>query len=302
METISTSYIQKIITPRPRTMHKGHAGRILIAAGSKGMMGAAVLAARGALYSGGGLVRMAIPENQFSILQTAVPEAMCVERSEVAGTAGEYDAVCIGPGIGVSEETAEFTEALMEECRKPVLLDADGINCLCRYKGLDKIRERAERNIPTVVTPHPGEADRMLSALGAGSYRQLGREECAGIIAAELNAVVVLKGADTIVADGFSAEDRLNPYMMTNPTGNPGMATGGSGDVLSGIITSLLAQKNIGTDPGKNSGASPMEAAAAGVFIHGLSGDIAAENVGEYGMTAADIADAVSAAFRAVCE
>ena len=299
METITTKFVQNIITERPRAMHKGQAGRVLIIAGSKGMMGAAVLAARGALYSGAGLVKVAIPEDQFLIMQTTVPEAMCVDRKTIAKETEStvnasfesyahseldiYDAICIGPGLGVSRESADLVKIVLQSYKGPIVVDADAINCLCKYDGLYLTGENM------IITPHPGEAGRILDRLRLGKYADYDREACIIKINSATGAVILLKGADTLVTDGAG--------VLRNPTGNPGMATGGSGDVLSGIITSLLAQKTIGPE---GHGVSPVEAASAGAFVHGLAGDIAAENVGEYGMTAADIADAVSVAFKEI--
>ncbi|MGX8774180.1 MAG: NAD(P)H-hydrate dehydratase [Bacillota bacterium] len=282
MKQITTDYVQNIITPRPADMHKGQAGRVLIIAGSRGMAGAAVLAARGALYSGAGLVKVSVPEELFSILQISVPEAMCIDRDEAAkADLGVYDALCIGPGIGTGEDAMSLLYRVMNDWDGPLVIDADGINCLCRYGALAEIRNRGG---VTVFTPHPGEAGRMLEALGSGSYRELGREGTAAALAAATGAIVLLKGAETLISDGEET--------YANPTGNPGMATGGSGDVLSGMITSLLAQKHLDADH--------VERVNAAAFLHGLAGDIAAENIGEYGMTSADIADAVAAAFNAL--
>ena len=282
MKQITTDYVQSIITPRPANLHKGQAGRVLIIAGSRGMAGAAVLAARGALYSGAGLVKVSVPDELFNILQISVPEAMCIDRQEAAkADLNIYDAICIGPGIGTGEDAMSLLYRVVSDYSGPLVIDADGINCLCRYGELAEIKNRAGA---TVFTPHPGEADRMLESLGFDSYKELGREGTAAGLAAATGAIVLLKGSETLIADG---EDTY-----ANPTGNPGMATGGSGDVLSGIITSLLAQKHLE--------AAPADRVCAAAFLHGLAGDIAAENIGEYGMTSADIADAVAAAFNAL--
>ena len=282
MKQITTDYVQNIITPRPADMHKGQAGRVLIIAGSRGMAGAAVLAARGALYSGAGLVKVSVPDELFNILQISVPEAMCIDRQEAAkADLNIYDAICVGPGIGTGEDAMSLLYRVISDYSGPLVIDADGINCLCRYGELTEIKSRAG---VTVFTPHPGEANRMLESLGFDSYKELGREGTAAGLASATGAVVLLKGSETLISDGE------NTY--ANPTGNPGMATGGSGDVLSGIITSLLAQKHLEADP--------MDRVCAAAFLHGLAGDIAAENIGEYGMTSADIADAVAAAFNAL--
>ena len=271
MKQITTDYVQYIITPRPADLHKGQAGRVLIIAGSRGMAGAAVLASRGALYSGAGLVKVSVPDELFNILQISVPEAMCIDREEAAkADLSVYDAICIGPGIGTGEDAMSLLYRVMSDYSGPMVIDADGINCLCRYGALGEIKQREGI---TVFTPHPGEANRMLDSLGFGSYKELGREGTAAALAAATGAIVLLKGPETLVSDGE------NTYV--NPTGNPG-----------GIITSLLAQKHLSADQ--------VDRVNAAAFLHGLAGDIAAENIGEYGMTSADIADAVAAAFNAL--
>ena len=286
MKQITTEFVENIIIDRPYDMHKGQAGRVLIIAGSKGMAGAAVLATRGALYSGAGLVKVSVPDELFNILQISVPEAMCIDRVEAAkADLSVYDAICIGPGLGVSEESMKLIYRVMTEYTGPLVIDADGINCLCKYGGLVEIKSRDD---VTVFTPHPGEATRMLDAFGLKSCRELGREKAVTELAAKTGAIVLLKGAPTLICDGTA--DNLE--IRENPTGNPGMATGGSGDVLSGMITSLLAQKQLDAAPGKR--------VCSAAFLHGLAGDIAAENIGEYGMTSADIADAVASAFQAL--
>lgn len=283
---ITTEFVRGVITDRPVDMHKGQAGRILIIAGSRGMAGAAVLSARGALYSGAGLVKVSVPDELFTILQISVPEAMCINREEAAKTElNIYDAICMGPGIGTDEDAMALLYRVLTDYQGPLLLDADGINCLCKYHGFEKVKKR---DGITVFTPHPGEAGRMLHTLDLGTYKELGREETAAALSKATGAIVLLKGAMTLIADGAADETEL----FENPTGNPGMATGGSGDVLSGIITSLLGQKHLNADP--------MERVCAAAFLHGLAGDIAAENIGEYGMTSADIADAVAAAINAL--
>ena len=283
---ITTEYVRSVITDRPADMHKGQAGRVMMIAGSKGMAGAAVLSARGALYSGAGLVKVSVPDELFNILQISVPEAMCINREEAAKTdLNIYDAICMGPGIGTEEDAMALLFRVLNDYRGPLVLDADGINCLCKYNGFEEARKR---DGVTVFTPHPGEAGRMLHALDLGTYKELGREKTAEELAKGTGSIVLLKGATTLIAEGDA--DGIELY--ENPTGNPGMATGGSGDVLSGIITSLLGQKHLE--------AAPIERVCAAAFLHGLAGDIAAENIGEYGMTSADIADAVAAAINAL--
>ncbi len=289
MKKIELKEIEKIIKPRPSDMHKGQAGRVLIIAGSKGMAGAAVLAARGCLYSGAGLLKVAVPDELFNILQISVPEAMCVERNNLCAcrsgsgnNALDYDAIAIGPGIGIYEENIKCLELLLSAYEGPLIIDADGINCLCKYGNVERLRDR---NGVTVLTPHPGEADRILRAIGADNAKD--REETVRIIASQTGAITLLKGEGTLIASPDPDET-----VYINTTGNPGMATGGSGDVLTGMMASLMAQKHLD--------AVAIERVKAAAFIHGLAGDIAAENVGEYGMTAADIADAVSVAFKGI--
>lgn len=312
-EEITSEYVRKVLKDRPVNIHKGDAGRVLIVAGSEGMAGAAVLAARGALYSGAGLVKICVPRDLFGILQTAVPEAMCVPRDH--DDFKQYDAVAIGSGLGVSEENYRLVENIMLSYRGPIVIDADGLNCLAEYakaptadagvtKELSTIPTEMSSIIPemirnrkgvTILTPHPGEADRLLKAMGQYGYKALGREKSARVLAEITNAVVLLKGAGTLIATNSGRaynveQDEVNLKMYVNPTGNPGMATGGSGDVLTGIILSLLAQKYLK--------ATPMQAVLTAAYIHGMAGDLSADNIGEYGMTAADIADSVSAILK----
>ena len=270
---ITLEYVNTVIKERPEDVHKGQCGRVLIIAGSEGMAGAAVLATRGALKSGAGLVKAAVPKPLFTILQTAVPQATCTDVSE--GFSREmmdgYGAVAIGPGLGVDESKYLLIKDILRYYNGTVVLDADGINCMCRFdKGLQHL---SERKLPVVLTPHPGEGDRLLAALGGGSVKDKGRRAAAEEISVRTGAVVLMKEQGTYI----------------NTTGNPGMATGGSGDVLTGVIAALAA-----------SGAEPFAAAAAGAFIHGLAGDIAAEKYGQWGMTSLEIEESLPAAFKRV--
>ena len=277
---ITLEYVNTVIKERPRDIHKGQCGRVLIAAGSTGMAGAAVLAARGALKSGAGLVTAAVPGDLFVILQTAVPQATCMDISGILSSRSLdiYGAIAAGPGMGVDEKNYDFIRGILREYSGPVILDADGLNTLCRFDdGLKSIRERRH---PVVLTPHPGEADRLLAALGEESIRTSGRTKAAETIAQRTGAIVLLKGAGTLVT-------MYNEGTYINTTGNPGMATGGSGDVLTGVIAALAAY-----------GADAFDAAKTGAFIHGMAGDIAAERQGEWGMTSVDIEEALPAAFK----
>lgn len=279
---ITLEYVNTVIKERPVDIHKGQCGKVLIVAGSAGMAGAAVMAAGGALKSGAGLVKIAAPKELFVILQTAVPQATCMDVSEgfSEGSLDIYGAVAVGPGLGVEKSRYLLIKDILKYYNGTVVLDADGINCICEYdKGLQCLRERKH---PVVLTPHPGEAGRLLEALGEKSIAELGRSGAAEIISRRTGAIVLLKGAGTVVTS-----DRQGTYI--NTTGNPGMATGGSGDVLTGVIASLVS-----------SGIDPFDAARSGAFMHGLAGDIAAGIYGQWGMTAAEIENSLPAAFKQV--
>lgn len=259
---ITKEFVQTIIEKREREIHKGDCGRILIVAGSHGMAGAAILAATAALRTGSGLVQVAIPKELFPIVQVGIPEATCLERDLRNLDLSLYDAIAVGPGLGQSDESIDAVKYLLANYDGKMVLDADGLNILAYNNLFDLIKNK--ENI--VITPHMGEARRLLGHLKEG------RKETAIELYNKTKAITVLKGHATVVAT-----DNEKTYI--NTTGNPGMATAGSGDVLTGIITSLLGQ-----------GKSAKEAALAGVFVHGLAGDLAAETVGEYGLIAGDIA------------
>ena len=278
---ITLEFVNTVIRERPRDVHKGQCGRVLIVAGSMGMAGAAILSARGALKSGAGLVKTAVPGEIMGILQTAVPQATCMPLEKISLPDLEiYDAVAVGPGLGVDEGSYLITEKILRKYEGPVIIDADGLNGLCVYgESRDML---GKRKGPVIMTPHPGEGNRLLKALGEGSIEELGREAAALKISEKTGATVLLKGADTVV----TARGQVT---YINTTGNPGMATGGSGDVLTGVIAALAA-----------SGAGAPEAAAAGAFVHGMAGDIAAERLGQRGMTSEDIAEALPEAFKRI--
>ncbi len=322
-------YIKEMIQPRPADAHKGTCGRVLLVCGSVGMAGAAVLCAKAALKSGAGLVSIGAPREIFPILQTAVPEAMCVERetlTEKETDLNRYDCIAAGPGLGLGRQKYQLIEHLLFSYRGPLVLDADGINALCVYgrapqrqtymgtaatedtdafdipRRMSSILPEvtARRKAPVILTPHPGEANRLLDSLGQKTYRALGREKTAEVLAKETGAIVVLKGPSTLVAAANTAaygagNAAAEPDVFVNTTGNPGMATGGSGDVLTGVVAALAAY-------GRSAGLAmtPMDAARTAVYIHGLAGDIAAGKVGEIGMTSMDIAQALAEAFRQI--
>ena len=291
---ISAELVQNIIRKRKREIHKGHCGRILLVAGSEGMMGAAVLSCRSALRSGGGLVQLAVPNELFPVAQVAVPEATCRPRSFSAGDLARYDAVAVGPGLGTDRESVETVRCLLEGYEGNLVLDADALNVIAEPGNhlMDLVRSRKGQ---TIITPHPGEAGRLLQMPEiTGVTDSVRRMDFAKKLAEKTGAVAVLKGADTIVATPGGDS-------YTNTTGNPGMATGGSGDVLTGMIAGFWGQKQTCEDGGLRRLAA-WEAAVCGVFLHGLAGDLAAEELGEYGMIAGDIAEKIPFAIRQILE
>ena len=281
---ITEKTVKNIIERRNREIHKGSCGRILIAAGSVGMAGAAVLAARGALRSGAGLVQLSVPAGLFPIVQTGVLEATCLTDSLDNIDLSRYNAAAAGPGLGDSRESVEKVRILLDSFDGPLVLDADGLNIAAREDYFDLMRARGGR---LIITPHMGEARRLMAK---DFSEKMTRRELAEALADKTGAVTVLKGAGTVVA----AKGRKT---YTNTTGNPGMATAGSGDVLTGIITSLCGQRHSDGRP-----IEPLEAALAGVYIHGLAGDLGAEEKGEYGLIAGDIAEYTALAVKKILE
>lgn len=273
---INEAFVNTFIRKRHKDLHKGDCGRVLIIAGCKGMAGAAILSTRGALRSGAGLVRVSVPEELYPIIQVGVPEATCVSRTLPPDKLGNYQAVVIGPGLGDEISNVALIKSVLSENNKAVVLDADGLNLISRVSELLEVLKTAKGRC--VITPHPGEAARLLGTTAQTVNEN--RVESARSLAKKTGAVTVLKGAGTLVAT-----PEKETYI--NTTGNPGMATGGSGDVLSGIIGGLAGQ-----------GLSCFEAAATGVYIHGLAGDLASGALGEYGLIASDIADMTALALQ----
>lgn len=274
---ITQSFVNTFIKKREREIHKGDCGKILIFAGSKGMAGAAVLCARAALRTGAGLVRASVPEALFPILQIGVPEATCITRERFLEDLMQYSAIAIGPGLGDEEENGVLIKNILETTDKPVVLDADGLNLL-----RNELTVMSKAKAKLIITPHPGEAARLLGLTAADINKD--RLQSARELATVTGAVTVLKGAGSVVA---TPEGKT----YINTTGNPGMATGGSGDVLSGVIAALAGQ-----------GLDTEAAATAGVFLHGLAGDLASDRMGEYGLIASDIANMVALAIRSTLD
>ncbi|MDR0852179.1 MAG: NAD(P)H-hydrate dehydratase [Clostridiales Family XIII bacterium] len=275
MEVLTENQVKQLLRPRARNTHKGTYGRILIVAGSPGMAGAAVLSARSALRSGAGLVRVSIEEPLFPVIHVGVVEATCISRSLSNESLDTYDAIAVGPGLGTDAAAIETVDYLLSNYSGTLILDADALNIIA-HEGF----KLSDSTSAKILTPHEGEAARLLAA-DVGSV-QRNREGTAKELAARFDAVAILKGHGTIVALPTGS-------VFENPTGNPGMATAGSGDVLTGVVTALAGQ-----------GLSPANVAKAGVYIHGLAGDLAKQEKGEYGLIAGDITEAIPAAIKKV--
>lgn len=284
--------MRRLLPERPRESHKGMFGHLLVAGGSRGMSGAPAMAARAALRTGAGLVTVAAPQCAQPIIASRLDEAMTVPLLERDGAmaaqsvdqildlASKMDAVCLGPGMTQQEETQAAICELLRRLDKPVVLDADGLNALARHP-----ESLAGRQALTVLTPHPGECARLLGV--DTSAIQTDRIGAVRNAAKRYGSVVVLKGARTLICDG--RKDSLP--VAVNTTGNPGMATGGSGDTLTGIIGAFVAR-----------GMDGFDAACLGVYLHGSAGDIAAASIGPQGMIAGDICEAVPAAILRLME
>jgi NAD(P)H-hydrate epimerase len=285
---LEAASIRSSLPVRPRTAHKGTFGHAGIIAGSVGKTGAAAMAALGALRVGAGLVTLAIPRSLNDVLEAKLLEVMTYPVPEtdartlsmkaltpLLSFAGGKTALAIGPGLGTHPETQALIHDLLAVVTQPIVLDADGINALA---GKPEILGKT--SAPLVVTPHPGEMARLLGLSPAEVQKD--RLGAAGRLARDQNICVVLKGAGTVIAG-------VDGRLAVNSTGNPGMATAGTGDVLTGMIVGLLAQ-----------GLSPWDAACAGVYLHGLAGDLAASDLGEAGLIAGDVLRTIPRAIRHV--
>lgn len=242
------------------------------------MCGAAVLTSRAAFRAGAGLVKVSVPEDLFPIIQIANPEAICTHRLPFKMDYSEYDGIAIGPGMGNTEETFSYVKNVLEKFDGPVVIDADGLNAIAQHRACELIKSSECKSI---ITPHPGEAARLLE-LSTADFAKIPRTEAAQMLTDRTGSVTVLKGSGTIVADPRGA-------VYVNTTGNPGMATAGSGDVLTGVISALTVQKM-----------DLYAAALAGVFIHGTAGDLAAAEFGMTGMIAGDIVHFIAYAFKQI--
>jgi NAD(P)H-hydrate epimerase len=282
-EVLTRGAVGARLPERPAAGHKGSFGHVLVAAGSEGKTGAAALAADGAARAGAGLVTIACPAGLNDILEIKCTEAMTVpvadtsDRALAAAAAGtllalaaERSAMALGPGIGRSDETRKLVRSVVPRLTVPLVLDADG---LAAYAG--EPAALAARTTPVILTPHPGEAAQLLGTTPADVNRD--RIGAARSLAATSRCVVALKGAATVIA---APDGRVR----LNPTGGPALGSGGTGDVLSGVVAALLAQ-----------GLEAFEAASVAVFIHGAAGDRLSAAIGGAGLIAGDLAAAIPA-------
>ena len=271
IQSLDHASVVSLLPDRDPFGHKGTFGKVLLLCGSRGFTGAAYLAAMGALRTGAGLVFLGVPESIYGIEAVKLNEpvvfplpdedGMLSQRAiaEVSDRLPQMDAVLIGCGLGQSEGTLAVVKAVLEQAKCPVVLDADGINVL--RGNMDILRGRA---YPTVLTPHDGEFLRIGGTIGED------RMVSAADFSKAWNCILLLKGHRTCITDGSTG------YL--NQTGNPGMAVGGSGDILAGMIVSLLGQ-----------GLPPLEAAACAAWLHGAAGDLCAKEIGQYGMIPTDM-------------
>lgn len=275
----------KAVFNRPDDSNKGTLGSLLCICGSYGMAGAAIMAGKAALRCGIGLLKIAVPKSIYPVCATNILESVYYPLEETSNgvisskntdflleMCEKSSAVVIGCGLSVCDDTKNLVQSVITNCKKPLVIDADALNCICNKPEILK-----NLKAPAIITPHPGEMARLLHS--TPKTVNSSRENTAIDFAKKFGVVTVLKGAGTIIAspDG---------EVYINHTGNSGMATGGSGDVLSGIIGSLLAQ-----------GAAPINAAAAGVFLHGTIGDLAAEKLGKISMLPTDMIDMIPTAY-----
>ena len=275
IQELNRQSVLSILPERDPFGHKGNFGKVLLLCGSRGFTGAAYLAAMGALRSGAGLVYLGVPESIYAIEAVKLNEPVVFPLPDKEGKLSAeaipqilnrlpaMDAILIGCGLGISEGTLAVVKAVLENAVCPVVLDADGINVLSGH--MDILRGR---QYPTILTPHDGEFRRVGGIIGDD------RMASAGAFASEFGCVLLLKGHRTCITDGQTG--------YVNGTGNPGMAVGGSGDVLAGILTGLLGQ-----------GMEPLKAAACAAWLHGAAGDLCASELGQYAMLPTDMLSAL---------
>ena len=270
-----------LLPPRAPDTHKGDAGRVFILAGSVGLSGAAALCTMGALRVGAGLVTLGVPQSLHQPMAAKLTEAMLKVLpetkegslslqgfAEIVSTIERMDAVAMGPGLSRHPQAKELIRQLLPRLTRPLVLDADGLNAVAEELSVLK-----KLSLPIILTPHPGEMGRLIRQSAADVQRD--RERTAVEFAKQYRVIVVLKGHRTVVAS-------FDGSVSVNETGNPGMASGGCGDVLTGMIAGLLGQQ-----------LSLFDAARLGAYLHGLAGDLAAKDRGEIGLLASDLVDTI---------
>ncbi len=272
MKVSTKDHIKALIQPRKPNSHKGTYGHALIVAGNIGRVGAAVIAARACLRSGVGLLTVSVPQEERVILQMAIPEAMLIMRDGVIEGLNNYSALGIGCGIGTSDNAEALLIAVLSQINIPLLLDADALNIMGNNQDLlNQIPEK------TILTPHPKEFDRLFGLHDNDNDRTF----TAIHKAQEYNAIIVLKGHKTLVTSGGEA--------FFNTTGNAGLAKGGSGDALTGIITAFLAQ-----------GYTAFDAAKLGVYLHGLAADLTLDQQSMESLLITDVIENLGKAFKSI--
>ena len=280
------SDLKKLLPKRKADSHKGDYGHVFVLAGSAGFTGAAALCSQAALLSGSGLVTLGIAKSLYPIMARKLTEVMTMPLPETRAQAlsekaypdimkfsEKADCIALGPGLSRDASAQRLVRKLIITLRKPIVLDADGINAI---EGKAVLLKSAKA--PVIITPHPGEMSRLVNLTRSGIAAD--KEKVAKTFANKYNVVCVLKGHRTVVA-------RPDGKIYINSTGNPGMAKSGTGDVLTGMIASFVGQ-----------GISPFDAARLGVYLHGLAGDLAVKDKGEISLLATDILDNISLAFR----
>lgn len=272
MKILTKTYIRSLLKPRIKNLHKGTYGHSLLIAGNSGRMGAALIAARACLRSGSGLLSVSVPKEERFILQSSIPEAMVLFREKKINDYAAFSATGIGPGLGIGSEEKEILLAILKKIRGPLVLDADALTLISAHKKLMALVPAG-----TVITPHPKEFDRLFGIHNSEEERT----RTAIKKAKEHQVVIVLKGHQTLITNGMET--------FRNTTGNAGLAKGGSGDALTGMITALLSQKYPG-----------IQAASIAVYIHGFAADITLKDQSMESMLITDVIDHLGNAFQAL--
>lgn len=269
MKKLTKSIVQGILKTRKPNSHKGDYGHALIVAGSKNKMGAAIIASKACMRAGVGMLSVNITENERTVMQVTIPEAMTLFRGEIKKDTLNYSAIAIGPGIGTNKIEVNILKHIITAYSKPILLDADALNIIAKNNELiNKLPKES------IITPHPKEFDRLFGIHENDHERMLS----AVLNAKKYNIVIVLKGHRTLIT--------FNDNSFINTNGNAGLAKAGSGDALTGIISAFLAQ-----------GYSPLNAALLGVYLHGLAADITLKTQSMESMLITDVIDNLGKAF-----